>query len=40
MCFDGKSDFTIGSITNGQNLIILGADMSFNGNNYIGNNDI
>ena len=27
--FDGKSDFSFGNITNGKNLIIFGADMSF-----------
>ena len=29
ICFDGKSDFSIGYITNGKNVIILGCDMSF-----------
>ena len=29
ICFDGKSDFSIGNITNGKNVIIFGTDMSF-----------
>ena len=29
ICFDGKSDFSFGNITNGTNVIIFGADMSF-----------
>ena len=29
ICFDGKSDFSFGNITNGKNAIIFGADMSF-----------
>ena len=29
ICFDGESDFTFGNITNGKNVIIFGADMSF-----------
>ena len=29
ICFDGQSDFTFGNITNGKNVIIFGADMSF-----------
>ena len=29
ICFDGKSDFSIGSITNGKNVISFGCDMSF-----------
>ena len=29
ICFDSKSDFSIGNITNGRNVIIFGADMSF-----------
>ena len=29
ICFDGKSDFTVGNITDGKNVIIFGADMSF-----------
>ena len=28
ICFDSKSDFSIGNVTNGQNVIIFGADMS------------
>ena len=29
ICFDGESDFSFGYITNGKNVIIFGADMSF-----------
>ena len=29
ICFDGESDFSFGNITNGKNLIIFGADVSF-----------
>ena len=29
ICFDGESDFTFGNTTNGKNVIIFGADMSF-----------
>ena len=29
ICFDEESDFTFGNITNGKNIIIFGADMSF-----------
>ena len=29
ICFDGKSDFSSGYITNGKNVIIFGDDMSF-----------
>ena len=29
ICFDRKIDFSFGNITNGKNLIIFGADMSF-----------
>ena len=29
ICFDGKSDFSSGNITNGKNVIIFGDDMSF-----------
>ena len=29
ICFDGKSDFSFGNTTNGKNVIIFGADMSF-----------
>ena len=29
ICFDAESDFSFGNITNGKNVIILGADMSF-----------
>ena len=29
ICFDSKSDFSTGSITNGKNVIIFGSDMSF-----------
>ena len=29
ICFDANSDFSFGNITNGKNVIIFGADMSF-----------
>ena len=29
ICFNGKSDFSFGNITNGKNVIMLGADVSF-----------
>ena len=29
ICFDGQSDFSFGNITDGKNVIIFGADMSF-----------
>ena len=29
ICFDAESDFSFGNITNGKNVIIFGADMSF-----------
>ena len=28
ICFDGKSDFSLGKITNGKNVITLGCDLS------------
>ena len=43
ICFDGKRELgrvNLGDRNDATNLIILGVDMSFAGNSYIGNNNI
>ena len=40
ICFDGKSDFSFGNITNGKNVTIFGADMSSSSHANNGDNNI
>ena len=40
ICFDAEDSFSFGDRIDAKNVIKLGADMSFNGKNYTGNNNI
>ena len=40
ICFDALGDFSIDNVTNGRNVMILGANMSFSSKTYTQNNNI